>query len=387
MVGAVKTPADTAKSGISPGSAGAAVSRGRTRVAVIFGGRSSEHAISCISASSVLGAIDPNRFDVIQIGITAEGRWVLTSGDRAELEIRERTLPEVKDGIAVVLAADPTARGLVAVEPQEGVRRLADVDVVFPVLHGPYGEDGTIQGLLEMAELPYVGPGVLTSAVCMDKEFTKKLLIAEGLPVGDYVVLRAGEQLSAEHKQRLGLPVFVKPARGGSSVGISKVHVWDELDDALATAREADPKVLVEAAIMGREIECGVLESVDGGAPDVSVPAEIRVVRGHEWYDFEAKYLDDACEVDVPARLPDQLSDDIRDIAARAFLAVDGASLARVDFFLTPDDQIYLNEINTMPGFTPISMFPKVWAATGLSYPELISRLISTALRRGTGLH
>jgi D-alanine-D-alanine ligase len=354
---------------------------------VVFGGRSSEHAISCVSAASVLGAIDPSRFDVVPIGITPEGRWVLTSGDRAELEIRERTLPAVKDGTAVMLPPDPTAHGLVAVEPQEGIRQLFDVDVVFPVLHGPYGEDGTIQGLLEMAGLPYVGPGVLASAVCMDKEFTKKLLIGAGLPVGDYVALHAGEQLSAEHKQRLGLPVFVKPARAGSSVGVSKVNVWEELDDAVAVARESDPKVLVEAAIAGREIECGVLESVDGGPPDVSVPAEIRVVRGHGWYDFEAKYLDDVCEVDVPARLPDGLSDDIREVAAHAFQAVDGASLARVDFFVTPDDQIYVNEINTMPGFTPISMFPKVWAATGLPYPELVSRMIDTAIRRGTGLH
>ncbi len=387
MVGAVNTPAEIPTSTIPPDSDPVPQPGAKTRVAVVFGGRSSEHAISCVSASSVLGAIDATRFDVVPIGITPEGRWVLTSGDRAELEIHERALPAVKDGTAVVLPADPTTRGLVAVEPQDGVRRLSDVDVVFPVLHGPYGEDGTIQGLLEMAGLPYVGPGVLASSVCMDKEFTKKLLMAAGLPVGDYVVLRAGEQLTAEHKQRLGLPVFVKPARGGSSVGVSKVSTWDELDDAMAIARDADPKVLVEAAILGREIECGVLESVAGGAPDVSVPAEIRVVRGHDWYDFEAKYLDDACEVDVPARLSDRLRDDIQDIAARAFLAVDGASLARVDFFLTPDDRIFVNEINTMPGFTPISMFPKVWAATGLSYPDLISRLISTALRRGTGLH
>ncbi|MGH3430020.1 MAG: D-alanine--D-alanine ligase family protein, partial [Mycobacteriales bacterium] len=226
------------------------------------------------------------------------------------------------------------------------------------------------------------------SAVCMDKEFTKRLLVAAGLPTGDYAVLRAGQRLSSAERERLGLPVFVKPARAGSSFGVSKVSSWDQLDEAIAAAREIDPKVLVEAAIVGREVECGVLESeTPGGLPDVSVPAEVRVVRGHDWYDFEAKYLDDACEFDVPAKLSDEVAAQIREYARQAFLAVDGSSLARVDFFLDSEDRVYVNEINTMPGFTPTSVFPRVWAATGLPYPELVSRLVATAVRRGTGLH
>jgi D-alanine-D-alanine ligase len=357
-------------------------------VAVVFGGRSSEHAVSCVSAGSVLAALDPKLFDVTPVGITQEGRWVLPSGDRAELEIRDRALPAVKDGTAVALPGDPTAGGLVSLEPGQGAAQLSGVDVVFPVLHGPFGEDGTIQGMLEMAGVPYVGPGVLTSAVCMDKEFTKKLLVAAGLPIGDYVVLRAGQRLSAAEQERLGLPVFVKPARAGSSFGVSKVSSWDQLDEAMAAAREIDPKVLVEAAIIGREVECGVLESeTPGGLPDVSVLAQVRVVRGHEWYDFEAKYLDDACEFDVPAKLSDEVTAQVREYARQAFLAVDGSSLARVDFFLDSEDRVYVNEINTMPGFTPTSVFPRVWAATGLPYRELVSRLVATAARRGTGLH
>jgi D-alanine-D-alanine ligase len=260
------------------------------------------------------------------------------------------------------------------------------VDVVFPVLHGPYGEDGTIQGLLEMAGVPYVGSGVLGSAVSMDKEFTKKLLAAEGLPVGPYAVLRPGQDLPDAERERLGLPVFVKPARGGSSIGISRVTDWADFPAALAAARKTDPKVLVEAAIAGREIECGVLEGRDGAAPEASVPAEIRLVRGHEWYDFDAKYLDDACEFDVPAVLEPAVAERLRAAAVAAFTALDCAGLARVDFFVGPAGELVINEVNTMPGFTPISMFPRAWAATGIAYPDLLTRLIDTALERGTGL-
>jgi D-alanine-D-alanine ligase len=262
---------------------------------------------------------------------------------------------------------------------------LETVDVVFPLLHGAYGEDGTIQGLLEMAGVPYVGSGVLASAVAMDKEFAKKLLCAEGLQVGAYAVLRPdAETLPAAERDRLGLPVFVKPARAGSSIGISKVSDWSELDTAVALAREVDAKVLVEAAVPGREIECGVLEGMHGGRPEASVPAEIRLVGGRDWYDFEAKYLDEASEFDVPARLPDELTRQVQDMACRAFTALDCAGLARVDFFLTDGPTVLLNEVNTMPGFTPISMFPRVWAASGLDYPALVDRLVQTALRRGS---
>jgi D-alanine-D-alanine ligase len=357
----------------------------RVRVAVLFGGRSTEHAISCVSAGSVLGALDPERYEVVPVGITPKGAWVLTGSDPAALAIHGRELPTVDGGQAVVLPGDPTAGGLVVVEPGEGARVLHGVDVVFPVLHGPYGEDGTVQGLLEMAGVPYVGSGVLGSAVAMDKEFSKKLLAAEGLPVGPYAVVRPGGSLPVEEQERLGLPVFVKPARGGSSIGISRVTDWADLPAALAVAREVDPKVLVEAAVPGREVELAVLEGRDGGAPEVSVPAEIRLT-GRDWYDFEAKYLDDVSSLDIPADLDPAVAAELRALAARAFTALDCAGLARVDFFVGPAGELVVNEVNTMPGFTPISVFPQAWAATGIAYPELVSRLVETALARGTGL-
>jgi D-alanine-D-alanine ligase len=359
----------------------------KIRVAVVFGGRSTEHAISCVSAGSVLAALDPEAYEVVPVGITPKGAWVLASGDPAGLRIAGRELPSVDTGTAVVLPGDPTVGGIVVVEPGEGARVLRGVDVVFPVLHGPYGEDGTIQGLLEMAGVPYVGSGVLGSAVAMDKEFTKKLLRAEGLPVGPYAVVRPGGTLESADRERLGLPVFVKPARGGSSIGITRVPDWSEVDRAIATARQVDPKVLVEAAVPGREVECGVLEGEDGGPPEASVPAEIRLVRGHDWYDFDAKYLDDACEFDVPAELPAAVAERLREMAVRAFTALDCAGLARVDFFVGADGEPVVNEVNTMPGFTPISMFPRMWEASGLDYPALLDRLIRTALARGAGPH
>jgi D-alanine-D-alanine ligase len=359
------------------------------RVAVVFGGRSTEHAISCLSAGSVLSALDPDEFEAVPVGITGEGRWVLTDGDPRSLALEGRRLPEITagSGNGVVLAGDPTAPGLLVLEPSDGVSVLGDVDVVFPVLHGAYGEDGTVQGLLEMAGIPYVGANVFASAAGMDKEFTKKLAAAEGIPTGPYAVLRAGASLSEADRERLGLPVFVKPARAGSSYGISKVNDWARLDEAVAAARALDPKVLVEAAIVGREVECGVLEGEYDGAPEASLPAEIRVVHGHEFYDFEAKYLDDSCEFDIPPHLPERVIRQIQEYACRTFSALDCAGLARVDFFVTPELDVYMNEINTMPGFTAMSMFPRMWAATGLEYPKLVSRLIRTALRRGSGLH
>jgi D-alanine-D-alanine ligase len=361
------------------------VSVRKTRVALVFGGRSSEHAISCVSAGSVLRALDPDEFEVIPIGITRSGRWVLTSGDPDRLTIAGRRLPEITadSGRAVTLPADPTSGGLIALEPAEGLAALGDVEVVLPMLHGVYGEDGTIQGLLEMAGVPYVGAGVFASAAAMDKEFTKKLAAAEGIPVGPYAVVRPGGVLSEADRERLGLPVFVKPARAGSSHGISKVSDWADLDAALAVAREIDTKVLVEAAITGREVECGVLEGELGGEPEASALAEIRLVDGaYEFYDFEAKYLDDVCEFDIPAQLPESVTAKIQEYACRTFAALDCAGLARVDFFVTPELEVYLNEINTMPGFTPSSMFPRMWAESGLPYPKLVARLIRTAMRR-----
>ena len=363
----------------------------RVRVAVVFGGRSNEHAISCVSAGSILRNLDPDRFEVTAIGITPAGSWVLTDGNPDALTISDRQLPEVSaaSGTELALPADPGRRGqLVSLQPAAG-EVLASVDVVFPVLHGPYGEDGTIQGLLELAGVPYVGAGVLASATGMDKEFTKKLLAAEGLPIADHVVLRPSRPtLHPEERERLGLPVFVKPARGGSSIGVSRVAAWDELAAAVANARRHDPKVIVEAAVGGRELECGVLEMPDGTV-EASTLGEIRVagVRGREdaFYDFATKYLDDAAELDVPAKVDDDVADAVRQLAIRGFRAIDCQGLARVDFFLTEDGPV-INEINTMPGFTTISMFPRMWAASGVDYPTLLATMVETALARGVGL-
>jgi D-alanine-D-alanine ligase len=365
--------------------------RSRIRVAVVFGGRSNEHAISCVSAGSILRNLDPERFEVVAIGITPDGSWVLTDGDPDALAITNRQLPGVssESGTELALAADPRRAGqLVSLSPG-GAEVLASVDVVFPVLHGPYGEDGTLQGLLELAGVPYVGAGVLASAAGMDKEFTKKLLVAEGLPVGAYEVLRPSQSTpDTGLRERLGLPVFVKPARGGSSIGVSRVASWDELPAAVDHARRHDPKVIVEAAVVGRELECGVLEFPDGTV-QASTVGEIRVagVRGREdsFYDFATKYLDDAAELDVPAKVDDEVSDAVRELAIRAFRAIDCQGLARVDFFLTEDGPI-INEVNTMPGFTTISMYPRMWAASGVDYQTLVATMVETALARGTGL-
>ena len=376
----------------------AGVGTGKVRVAVVFGGRSAEHAISCVSAGSVIAALDPDRYEVVRVGIATDGRWVLADSDQP-LAITDGKLPEVSGGTAVSLVGDPAGRGLAVLEPGAAIGRvLTEVDVVFPVLHGAYGEDGTIQGLLEMAGLPYVGSGVFSSAASMDKEFTKKLLAAAGLPQGDHVVLRdaAGAVcpepgvLDEAARERLGLPVFVKPSRAGSSIGITKVTDWAQFPDAVATAAAVDRKVIVEASVPGREIECAVLAPRGSGLPEASLPAEIRLRAGVDWYDFAAKYLDadSSVDVDVPASLTPEQTAAVQEAACRAYLALDCSGLARVDFFLgtTPDggDRLVINEVNTMPGFTPFSMFPRMWAATGVSYPELVDRLIAAALDGGS---
>ena len=364
---------------------------GRIRVAVVYGGRSSEHAISCVSAGSILRNLDPERFEVVAVGITPEGAWMLTGADPDTLAISDGRLPQVTgaSGKELALAADPGRGGELLSLGQGAPEVLGAVDVVFPVLHGPYGEDGTIQGLLELAGVPYVGAGVLASASGMDKEFTKKLLAAEGLPTGAHAVLRARQEtLSLEDRERLGLPVFVKPARGGSSIGVSRVTAWDQLPAAIELARRHDPKVIIEAAVIGRELECGVLEFPDGRV-EASTVGEIRVagVRGREdsFYDFATKYLEDAAELDVPAKVDDSVADEVRELSIRAFGAIDCQGLARVDFFLTEDGPV-INEINTMPGFTTISMYPRMWAASGIDYPTLLATMVETARKRGTGL-
>ena len=366
----------------------------KPRVAVVFGGRSSEHAISCATAGSVLQAIDRDAYDVVPIGVATDGRWVLESGDPERLRIEgPDRLPSVDpDRASVALERVERGADLVVTEPSSPPRTLGEVDVVFPLLHGPWGEDGTIQGMLEMAGVRYVGAGVLASAVSMDKAYMKVVLSAAGLPVMPSVSVHARDWKSdpagvRSRADELGYPLFVKPARGGSSIGIAKAHDATELDTAIEGALVHDPKVLVEVAAEGaREIECGVLESFDG-APETSVPAEIRITGDHEFYDFAAKYLpEEATELDVPADLPEAVASEIRGLTARAFEAVGCEGLARVDFFLMPDGSLVVNELNTMPGFTPLSMFPQMWAATGLDYPALVDRLIRLALARDTGL-
>lgn len=364
----------------------------RPRVLVLFGGRSGEHPISAVTAGGVLGAIDRSRYDVLAVGITRDGRWVPTDDDPDRWAITDGKLPEVTDGTVRVLL--PQAAGERGVQALRGTvaEAMGDVDVVFPLLHGPFGEDGTVQGMLELADVRYVGAGVLASAVGMDKEMMKLVFAGKGLPVGPYRVVRPGE-LERDpdgvlgRVRELGLPVFVKPARAGSSLGISRVDDWADLPAAVRAAAQHDPKVLVEAAIVGREIECGVLDGHGGAPARASLPGEIVVGGEHAFYDFDAKYLDEA-SVDLvcPAHLPDEVTARVRDLAVRAFDAVECEGLARVDVFVTPDGDVVLNEINTMPGFTPFSMYPRMWAATGLDYPALVDELIRLALERPTGL-
>ena len=365
----------------------------KARVAVVFGGRSTEHAISCVSAGSILQAIDRDRYDVVPIGITTEGRWVLAADEPEKLAITGGRLPAVEEtGTSLVLGGDPTTRQLVVHEPGRVPQALGEVDVVFPVLHGPYGEDGTLQGLLELAGLPYVGSGVFASAAAMDKGHMKALFRAAGLPIGPYELVEPRAwgtdpgSVQARVRERLRLPVFVKPCRAGSSVGITKVKRWEDLGPAVGEAGRHDPRVIVEEGVAGREIECGVLGGRHGDPPEASVLAEIRVTGGHEFYDFEAKYLDDATELDVPADLPAAVAEEARALACQAFDVLGCEGLARVDFFLRTDGVLLVNEVNTMPGFTPVSMFPRMWAASGLDYPALVARLLQLALERPSGL-
>lgn len=358
----------------------------KVRVALVFGGRNDEHGISCVSGGSALAHLDRERFEVVPVGITREGSWVLGPEDSEQLRIRDRQEPEITEGTDLTLLTDPARNELISLQEGSVGEGLSAVDVVLPMLHGAYGEDGTIQGMLEMAGLPYAGSGVLSSSVAMDKEFAKKLLAAEGLAVGDYEVLRRDEEaLDESRRQRLGLPVFVKPARAGSSLGITKVTDFADLDEAVAEARKIDPKVIVESAVSGREIECGVLEFPDGRVA-ASEPAELRVDGGTGWYDFDSKYLDDVTEFDVPAKVSDEEAERLREAAATAFRALDCQGLARVDVFLTEQGRVIVNEVNTMPGFTPTSLYPRMWAHSGIEYPELLGTLIDTALARGTGL-
>jgi D-alanine-D-alanine ligase len=366
----------------------------KPRVAVLFGGRSSEHAVSCVTAAGVLGAINRDKYEVIPIGIAKSGQWVLAAADTAQWSLAASSLPEVVPSQqTVTLAQIGGEHQLIVASPNEVPQDLGAVDVVFPLLHGPFGEDGTIQGLLELSDTRYVGAGVLASAVGMDKHFMKVVFEAAGLQVGPYVAVtdrqwRKDAESVRKQVDRLGFPVFVKPARAGSSMGISKVDSLEELDAAIEEARRHDLKLVIEAGITGREIECAVLEGRGTDAPRTSMPGEISVAGGnHEFYDFNAKYVeDDAASLSCPADLPDEAIARVRELSANAFDAVGAEGLSRVDFFYTPDGQLIINEINTMPGFTPKSMYPQMWAASGLDYAELIDELIYLALNRKTGL-
>ena len=390
----------------------------KIRVAVVFGGKGPEHAVSCMGGGNMLGAIDRDRYEVIPVGITREGNWVLTADEPGRLAISGGELPSVEavagPGGQIVPWADQSGRALAASAPGEIPHLLGEVDVVLPVLHGPFGEDGTIQGLLEMAGIRYVGAGVLASAVSMDKEYMKMIFKARGLPVGQHVVVRerdwpggagngapgtggaalgtGGEAAHPERKRvldaiaELGWPLFVKPARGGSSIGTSKAVDMAGLHAAIETARRYDPKVLVEAAIDGVEVECSVLEGIAGAPPDTSIPGQLLIDGGEEFWDFEAKYLDQASGMAIPAPIPADASEEIRRLAAEAFDAVSCEGLARVDFFYTSDGQILINEINTIPGLSPASYFQKMWEASGLPFSQLIDRLLQTALAKRPGL-
>ena len=365
----------------------------RPRVAVLFGGRSSEHAVSCVTAAGVLGAIDQTKYEVIPIGIAKTGQWVLASGDTHDWSLSASSLPEVASSArTVALTEIGGEHQLIVASPNEIPQELGAVDVVFPLLHGPFGEDGTVQGFLELSDTRYVGAGVLASAVGMDKHFMKVVFESTGLRVGPYIAVtdrqwRNDPETVRKRVDQLGFPVFVKPARAGSSMGISKVDSLEGLDAAIEAAREHDPKLVIEAGIVGREIECAVLEGRGTDAPRTSMPGEISVAGGgHEFYDFNAKYVDDAAALSCPADLPDEAITRVRELAAVAFDAVGAEGLSRVDFFYTPEGELIINEINTMPGFTPKSMYPQMWKASGLGYAELIDELIYLALHRKTGL-
>ena len=354
-------------------------------VVVLFGGRSSEHSVSCATAGGILGAIDRERYRVIPVGITREGAFVLEQDDADRFALSGSTLPSVSDnGTRVQWPTSSASRELTVTEGGV-IRSLGDIDVVFPILHGRFGEDGTVQGMLELLGLPYVGDGVLASAVGMDKHFTKTVLQASGVTVAPWITVTAdrwqadASAIESRVAEAFTWPVFVKPARAGSSVGVSRVASAGELAAAIRLALAEDVKVLVEAAVVGREIECGVLGGRLGGEPRVSVAGEIVTAPG-EFYDFDSKYLDgEAATLVCPADLtPSQLAE-LQGIASTAFRAIDGTGLARVDFFLTTSGFV-VNEINTSPGFTPVSMFPRCWLESGLGYGALIDELIQLGL-------
>jgi len=368
----------------------------KLRLALIFGGRSGEHEVSLASASSVIGAVDRSKYELVAIGVTKQGKWLANSDPQRMLEAvgAEGSSPSghgrapLHDESAVAILGDPTQRGLARIEERGGASQSlildGSVDVLFPLLHGTFGEDGTVQGLLELANIPYVGAGVLASALGMDKALMKALFREREIPVGGYIVVKRADweknrgRMTKRIEDEIGYPCFVKPANLGSSVGVSKIHGPDEIAKGIDLAAKYDRKMLVEVAIDGREIEVGVLGNDD---PIASVAGE--VIPSGEFYDYRAKYIDGKSKLVIPAEIPEKVAGEIRRLAISAFKAIDCAGMARVDLFLERgSNKVYLNEINTIPGFTSVSMYPKLWEASGISYSELIDRLIELALER-----
>jgi len=354
----------------------------KRRVLLLFGGRSAEHDVSRATAAAVAGALDPDRYEIVPVAITTEGRWLLASEARAALDAGRDALPDAfrVEGVPVTEAPDPAEPALVPLDRGPDAPAPTDVDVVLPLLHGPYGEDGTVQGLFELADLPYVGAGVLGSALAMDKRAMKAAFTAAGLPIARSLAFRDGHEAAGFADRvaaELGLPCFVKPANMGSSVGVSKAHDRAELDAAIATALAYDEWILAEEAIVGREIEVGILGD---DPPAASVPGE--VVPGAEFYTYADKYEDDAVQLLTPAPLTGAQADEVRALAVRAFEACCGEAMARVDFFLSEDRGFVVNEVNTIPGFTPASQYPRMWAASGVDYAALLDRLIDLAIAR-----
>ncbi|WP_404290876.1 D-alanine--D-alanine ligase family protein [Glutamicibacter arilaitensis] len=369
------------------------MSQRKPRVLLLFGGRSSEHSVSCVTAAGVMQEIDKNRFDVIPVGITREGAWTLVDEDSSGWTLSSGKLPEITVADRPVHLSNDSERTSLLHYSDSQITDLGQIDVVFPLLHGPFGEDGSIQGMLEMSGVAYVGSGIAASAIGMDKHFMKVVFENAGFNVGPYEVitnkqwLRDSESALARCKN-LQYPLFVKPARAGSSVGITMVEDSSNLRAAIEAARIEDPKVIVEQGISGREIECGVLEGRSSAPARASMPGEIAVAGdAHTFYDFDAKYVDGtAAKLSCPAVLSDEATATIRELAVKAFDCIDAEGLSRVDFFYTPDGQWIVNEINTMPGFTPSSMYPQMWDKTGIGYSALIDELIALACERKIGL-
>lgn len=372
------------------------VKSSKIKVALIYGGRSGEHTVSCATAAGVLGALDFERYEVMPIGITKTGVWVPGTSNKEKLEFNALSETEVlatDSKLWINFDSEANEKQWLKVGSGELQEYLAKVDVVFPLLHGPYGEDGTIQGIFEMANVRYVGSGVLASAMGMDKHVSKVMFQSVGIPVAPWVIItdktwncQKGELL--EQCRSLPLPVFVKPSRAGSSLGVSKVNSYAQIETAIEEARKHDPRVIVEAGISGSEVEVGVLGSSNNSMPRVSVPGRIAFEQAVEFYDYDTKYTDsNPLHIEIPANLPVEVSKEIQKLAISAFEVLGCEGLARVDFFVTNDNEVILNEINTMPGFTPYSMYPQVWQASGVTYSEIIDELINLALTRPIGLH